>query len=141
VFNNFDSILNNRCAVFSHTTNKIQTAASKRIVIAGLLLMTGAVNCCTVGFAQGNLKSSGLHSGRLHSGRITRSFTEPVEQSVAASGETGIVAISSVKEGDFVKVGAPINGSPGRRAITIGIAYLAGRGSAVSSLRRTHQSI
>jgi len=46
-----------------------------------------------------------VHSGRLHSGRITKSFTEPIEQSVAASAETGIVAKAVVKEGDHVKVG------------------------------------
>ena len=108
MFNNFDLVLINRCQVFSHITYKIQPAAAKRIMIAGLLVVAGALNFCSVGFAQERMKSSGLHSGRLHSGRITRSFTEPVEQSVAASGETGIVAISSVKEGDFVTVGAPL---------------------------------
>lgn len=36
---------------------------------------------------------------------INRSFTEPFEQSVAASGETGIVVEAAIKEGDRVRVG------------------------------------
>ena len=38
-------------------------------------------------------------------GRITKSFTEPVKQSVAASAETGIITSAAVEEGDRVKVG------------------------------------
>ena len=108
MFNDIDSVLKKRCPVFSHKTYKTQPAASKRIVIAGLLLVAGSLNFCSIGFAQTKLDSSGLHSGRLHSGRITKSFTEPVEQSVAASAEPGIVAESSVKEGDIVKVGSTL---------------------------------
>ncbi len=37
--------------------------------------------------------------------RITRSFTEPVTQSIAASPEIGIIVDASVKEGDHVRVG------------------------------------
>jgi RND family efflux transporter MFP subunit len=37
--------------------------------------------------------------------RITKSFTEPVEQSVAASSEVGIIVEANVKEGDRVHVG------------------------------------
>ena len=103
MFNDIDSVIKNRYPVFSHKTYKIQPAASKRLVITGLLIVAGSLNFCSVGFAQTQLESSGLHSGRLHSGRITKSFTEPVEQSVAASAEPGIVAESSVKEGDIVK--------------------------------------
>ena len=40
-----------------------------------------------------------------HTGRITKSFTEPIERSVTASPEPGIVSESFVKEGDRVKVG------------------------------------
>lgn len=108
MFNSFDSVLIGRFPVFSHIKNKIQPSASKRVVIAGLLLMAGSISFCSVGFAQEKRTSSGLHSGRLHSGRITKSFTEPVEQSVAASAEVGIVAESSVKEGDTVKVGTTL---------------------------------
>ena len=36
---------------------------------------------------------------------ITKSFTEPFEQSIAASAETGIIISSAVKEGDRVQVG------------------------------------
>ena len=108
MFNNFDSVLKDRCKVLSHTKHPIQPSVSKRTLVAGLLLMTGALSFCSVGFAQERLESSGLHLGRLHSGRITKSFTEPVEQSVAASAEVGIVAESSVKEGDIVKVGSTL---------------------------------
>ena len=44
----------------------------------------------------------------LHNGRITKSFTEPIEKSVAASAEVGIIAESFVKEGDRVEVGDPL---------------------------------
>ena len=44
----------------------------------------------------------------LHNGRITKSFTEPIEKSVAASAETGIIVESFVKEGDRVEVGDPL---------------------------------
>ena len=37
--------------------------------------------------------------------RITKSFTEPFEQSIAASPEVGIIVESNVKEGDRVNVG------------------------------------
>ena len=37
--------------------------------------------------------------------RITKSFTEPFEKSIAASAETGIIVQSKVKEGDRVQVG------------------------------------
>ena len=42
------------------------------------------------------------------SSRITKSFTEPIEQSIAACAETGIISSSFVKEGDRVKVGDPL---------------------------------
>jgi len=45
---------------------------------------------------------------RIHSGRITKSFTEPVEKSIAASAEVGIVTAVHVKEGDRVQVGDPL---------------------------------
>lgn len=45
---------------------------------------------------------------QVHKGRITHSFTEPIEKSVAASAESGIVAIAHVKEGDRVRVGIPL---------------------------------
>jgi RND family efflux transporter MFP subunit len=45
---------------------------------------------------------------QMHEGRITRSFTEPIEKSVAASAESGIVAIAHVREGDRVRVGDPL---------------------------------
>ena len=61
-----------------------------RIIIAALITVT-AVGSATA-------KQSRSH-------RITRSFTEPVEQSIAASPEVGIIVESSVKEGDRVRVG------------------------------------
>ena len=45
---------------------------------------------------------------QLDSSRITKSFTEPIEKSVAASAEIGIIAASFVKEGDQVYVGDPL---------------------------------
>ena len=47
-------------------------------------------------------------SAQVHKGRITHSFTEPIEKSVAASAEAGIIAIAHVKEGDRVRVGDPL---------------------------------
>lgn len=61
----------------------------------------------------------------LHSGRITKSFTEPIEKSVAASPEPGIVAKSFVKEGDRVQVGdrlAALNHAVLKESLTIAIA-------------------
>lgn len=49
-----------------------------------------------------------LASAQMHEGRITRSFTEPIEKSVSASAESGIVAIAHVREGDRVRVGDPL---------------------------------
>ena len=45
---------------------------------------------------------------QMHEGRITRSFTEPIEKSISASAESGIVAIAHVREGDRVRVGDPL---------------------------------
>jgi len=64
-------------------------------------------------------------SGQIHKGRITHSFTEPIEKSVAASAETGIVAIAHVKEGDRVRVGdklASINHNVLKETLAIAIA-------------------
>ena len=61
----------------------------------------------------------------LHNGRITKSFTEPIEKSVAASAETGIIAESFVKEGDRVEVGdqlATINQNVLQETLVIAIA-------------------
>ena len=38
-------------------------------------------------------------------GSITKSFTEPIEQSIAASAEVGIITLANVQEGERVKVG------------------------------------
>ena len=70
--------------------------------VCGLLPLTillGVVSLCA---------TPTLGQERLHSGRITRSFTEPIEQSVAAGAEVGIVSESQVKEGDRVRVGDPL---------------------------------
>ena len=45
---------------------------------------------------------------QLDSSRITKSFTEPIEKSIAASAEIGIISASFVKEGDRVNVGDPL---------------------------------
>ena len=47
-------------------------------------------------------------NGQVDKGRITDSYTEPIEKSVAASAESGIVAIAHVKEGDRVRIGDPL---------------------------------
>ena len=60
-----------------------------------------------------------------HTGRITKSFTEPIEKSVTASPEPGIVSESFVKEGDRVKVGdrlAAINHTVLKESLAIAIA-------------------
>ncbi len=61
----------------------------------------------------------------LHNGQITKSFTEPIEKSVAASPEIGIIAEAFVKEGDRVRVGdrlAAINQSVLQESLAIAIA-------------------
>lgn len=60
-----------------------------------------------------------------HSGRITKSFTEPIEKSVTASPEPGIVAKTFVKEGDRVQVGdqlGALNHRVLQESLTIAIA-------------------
>ena len=42
---------------------------------------------------------------RSHTGRVTRSFTEPIQRSVVASPETGVIKSARVQEGDRVKAG------------------------------------
>ena len=58
-------------------------------------------------------------------GRITQSFTEPVEKTVAASSESGVIQTAHVKEGDFVKKGdllATINLTVLQKSLDIAIA-------------------
>ena len=60
-----------------------------------------------------------------HNGRITKSFTEPIEKSTAASPGIGIIVQSFVKEGDHVQVGdrlAAINHSVIRESLAIAVA-------------------
>ena len=85
---------------------------SSKLVIA--LLSCAAVVC----FAQ-------ACAAQEHKGRITHSFTEPIEKSIAASAETGIVAIAHVKEGDRVRIGqklASINHNVLKETLAIAIA-------------------
>ena len=42
---------------------------------------------------------------RSHTGRVTRSFTEPIQRSVVASTETGVIKSARVQEGDRVQAG------------------------------------
>lgn len=44
----------------------------------------------------------------LHRGVVTRSFTEPIEKSVVASTENGVVHKASVREGEQVQAGEPL---------------------------------
>lgn len=68
------------------------------------------------------LCSSASAQSDNNTGSITRSFTEPIEQSVAASAEVGIVMMAAVKEGDRVSVGdvlASINHKVLRKSLAI----------------------
>ena len=68
---------------------------------------------------------AGSAMGQVSNNRITHSFTEPIEKCVAASAETGIVAIAHVKEGDLVRTGDPIasiNHNVLKEALAIAIA-------------------
>ena len=47
-------------------------------------------------------------NAQLHEGRITQAFTEPFETCISASGETGIISVAHVREGDRVSVGTPL---------------------------------
>ena len=60
-----------------------------------------------------------------NSGRITKSFTEPIEKSIAAFPEAGIVTQAKVKEGDQVRVGDPLatlNHNVLRESLAIAVA-------------------
>ena len=62
---------------------------------------------------------------QLDSSRITKSFTEPIEKSIAASAEIGIISASFVKEGDRVRVGdrlAEINQNVLQESLAIAVA-------------------
>lgn len=61
-----------------------------------------------LGFATLVVPAAAHAQHQLNSGRITKSFTEPIERSVAASAEVGIIAVAHVKEGDRVTVGDPL---------------------------------
>lgn len=68
---------------------------------------------------------SPLAIGQVQTSQITRSFTEPIEESVAASAEIGIIAEVHVKEGDLVQVGdllAVINHAVLKESLAIAIA-------------------
>lgn len=74
-----------------------------RILIA--VILVGQI--CVVAHAQqpshAQHPSHTQHPSR--SRRITKAFTEPIEQSIAASPEVGIIVEANVKEGDRVRVG------------------------------------
>ena len=64
-------------------------------------------------------------SAQTHESGITRSFTEPIEKSISASADAGIVAIAHVREGDRVRVGEPlasINHNVLKKTLAIAIA-------------------
>ena len=64
-------------------------------------------------------------SAQLHEGRITDSFTEPIEKSVSASADAGIIVTAHVREGDRVRVGDPlasINHSVLKQTLAIAVA-------------------
>ncbi len=85
------------------------------------LLQTLLIGWTTFGTANGVLAQQ--HAS--NSSRITKSFTEPIEKSIAACAETGIISTSFVKEGDRVKVGdllAKINQAVLKESLVIAIA-------------------
>lgn len=88
-------MLKTECAVFSDFTRSSFgfQLSGPRVFALAVVAMVCAV--CSVADAQ----------ERLHSGRITKSFTEPIEQSIAASAEVGIITLVHIKEGDRVRVG------------------------------------
>jgi len=82
-----------------------------RLTLFASVLMFSVIMCGSV--------SAQIES---HTGSITRSFTEPIEQSVAASAEVGIITMAAVKEGDRVSVGdvlASINHKVLKRSLKI----------------------
>jgi len=69
--------------------------------------------------------NTSIADAQIHEGRITRSFTEPIEKSISASADSGIVAISHVREGDRVSVGDPlasINHNVLKQSLAIAVA-------------------
>ena len=69
------------------------------------ILLAVVYAVCAVCAASG---LAGTAGAQTIENRIVHSFTEPIEKSVAASAETGIVAVAHVKEGDRVRTGQPI---------------------------------
>lgn len=67
-----------------------------------LMCVASVCACCVL------VTTPAVAQDKLHTGRITKSFTEPVEKSVAASAEVGIIAVAHVTEGDRVHVGDPL---------------------------------
>ena len=65
------------------------------------LLMTG-LSCCL-----GLMITNFANAQQSHS-KVTRSFTEPIEQSDVASSETGVIVEVLAEEGDRVQAGQPL---------------------------------
>jgi len=92
----------------------VSTIKTKRTALATLIAFTSICSSVSVQAQQNR-----------HSGRITKSFTEPIEKSVTASPEPGIVAETFVKEGDRVQVGdqlGALNHRVLQESLTIAIA-------------------
>lgn len=90
------------------------TLTTKRTALATLIAFASICSSASVQAQQNR-----------HSGRITKSFTEPIEKSVTASPEPGIVAETFVKEGDRVQVGdrlGALNHRVLQESLTIAIA-------------------
>lgn len=72
-----------------------------------------------------SVSAAAVSEAQVHESRITRSFTEPIEKSLSASAESGIIAIAHVREGDRVSVGDPlasINHNVLKQTLAIAIA-------------------
>ena len=78
--------------IFSHLTHMIMIKPIT--VFAMLALLPSLTLLASPAFAQ-----------RSHTGRVTRSFTEPIQRSVVASTETGVIKSARVHEGDRVQAG------------------------------------
>ena len=66
----------------------------KQSILSALIVMVMTVSVPAVSVAQ-----------TLHRGVVTKSFTEPIEKSVVASAESGVVKRVHVREGDHVTAG------------------------------------
>ena len=88
--------------MFTYISSALRYADTDRCTMRIYLKVALQTLVCIAMFGLSGVATAQIEN---HTGSITRSFTEPIEQSIAASAETGIVTFAAVKEGDRVKVG------------------------------------